>query len=448
MSDLMNSESFIIDLSPWSAVLGPIFAQALSPATPVMLHRALAEQASSTVEQAAAMAAMAPDEEAPWRALRTEDALFLALDDGFAFAQFDGPEMVSLRVETKDGRRWSVIFTARGLGSFGLADAGPDPDLKIALFDDEQLVFSHSYYPDGRDSDDRDLQGAIAESQEAMADASPEGAASDAGPGSGLGLRLGAGIGAAALGAGALLLRRSLRNKATAPSHPAPEPLQRPTVPSPPAAPPVPPSAPAPAPPVAVSSPSMPGWRLVGVVGPMKGKVFLVSGVAIAGRETTVDIPVEDFSVSRRHAEFRVTEQGLELRDLGSSNGTWVGTTRVESPVLLKDGDKVSLGECGFRVERTSADRFSGAPPALPDLPVKPPPIPNPAPRGIPPQSPPRLPVATLCPCCQAPLDPAVNFCGSCGATLAPLASRRWCGRCGALLPEGGRFCPECGTPA
>ncbi|HEY7393762.1 MAG TPA: FHA domain-containing protein, partial [Gemmatimonadaceae bacterium] len=44
----------------------------------------------------------------------------------------------------------------------------------------------------------------------------------------------------------------------------------------------------------------------------------------IVGRAPTSDIPVIDPTISRRHAEVDCTETGVTVRDLGSSNGTFV----------------------------------------------------------------------------------------------------------------------------
>ena len=55
-------------------------------------------------------------------------------------------------------------------------------------------------------------------------------------------------------------------------------------------------------------------------------------------------IVLADPSVSRRHAEIRPVDEGYELRDLGSSNGTWVGDERITAR-RLADGDRFRLGQ-------------------------------------------------------------------------------------------------------
>ncbi len=70
----------------------------------------------------------------------------------------------------------------------------------------------------------------------------------------------------------------------------------------------------------------------------------------VLGRAPGCDVVVTDPSVSRRHAEIRPSGGGWELRDLGSSNGTWIGERRVDR-ALLADGLEFRLGTARFRFE-------------------------------------------------------------------------------------------------
>jgi hypothetical protein len=75
----------------------------------------------------------------------------------------------------------------------------------------------------------------------------------------------------------------------------------------------------------------------------------LVSGGKITfGRDPKADLAVEDVLCSRRH--FEVLEQGgkVILRDLGSSNGTFVNGARVDGEVALVNGDAIHAGESEF----------------------------------------------------------------------------------------------------
>ena len=58
-------------------------------------------------------------------------------------------------------------------------------------------------------------------------------------------------------------------------------------------------------------------------------------------------LPADDY-VSRRHARFTLSDGGVLLEDLGSSNGTY---WRIPQPVTLKPGDEVLVGASVLRLE-------------------------------------------------------------------------------------------------
>jgi len=70
----------------------------------------------------------------------------------------------------------------------------------------------------------------------------------------------------------------------------------------------------------------------------------------IVGRAVTSDLPVYDPTVSRKHAEVVVTPRGPLVKDLGSSNGTFVNGTRV-TEASLNDGDVVTFGKVAFNLK-------------------------------------------------------------------------------------------------
>ncbi len=65
---------------------------------------------------------------------------------------------------------------------------------------------------------------------------------------------------------------------------------------------------------------------------------------ALIGRAGSCDIVVPDPSVSRRHAEVAREGGRFYIKDLGSTNGTFVNGRRV-SRQLLADGDLIGLGK-------------------------------------------------------------------------------------------------------
>lgn len=95
----------------------------------------------------------------------------------------------------------------------------------------------------------------------------------------------------------------------------------------------------------------MPSYRLVSVVG---SQVFeLPEGrCVVVGRGITSDIAVYDPTISRRHAELTAGPAGVQLRDLGSSNGTCINGARVKEGTV-STGEFVTFGKVQFRVEET-----------------------------------------------------------------------------------------------
>jgi hypothetical protein len=63
----------------------------------------------------------------------------------------------------------------------------------------------------------------------------------------------------------------------------------------------------------------------------------------VLGRGSESDIPVIGNGVSRRHCEIELS-QPVRLRDLGSTNGTWVLGERITEIVLDRDTD-IALGD-------------------------------------------------------------------------------------------------------
>lgn len=85
---------------------------------------------------------------------------------------------------------------------------------------------------------------------------------------------------------------------------------------------------------------------LVVARGPNAGsRIALDKAVISAGRHPQSDILLDDFTVSRRHAEFRVMENNdVHVVDVGSLNGTHVNRKPVDAAVLVH-GDEVQLGK-------------------------------------------------------------------------------------------------------
>ncbi|MCC6227781.1 MAG: FHA domain-containing protein [Phycisphaerales bacterium] len=87
-------------------------------------------------------------------------------------------------------------------------------------------------------------------------------------------------------------------------------------------------------------------------------EVPLKKSTLIVGRQDTCHIRIPSDSVSRQHCELRVEDNGVTVRDLGSSNGTFVNKRRVNQTELAA-GDVLSIGSFTFVV------KIGDAPPSV-----------------------------------------------------------------------------------
>ena len=74
----------------------------------------------------------------------------------------------------------------------------------------------------------------------------------------------------------------------------------------------------------------------------------LTTKTLVIGRDNDCDIPIQDHSVSRRHARILPGADGYYAVDLQSTNGTFVNDAPA-SMCKLKDGDYLRIGNCIYR---------------------------------------------------------------------------------------------------
>lgn len=89
--------------------------------------------------------------------------------------------------------------------------------------------------------------------------------------------------------------------------------------------------------------------KLVFLSGPLAGEEIEVEEEIVIGRDEA-DVEIEDSAVSRQHARFRATDDGLEVTDLESTNGTYVNGDRITEPRQLESGDFVTVGSTTLEV--------------------------------------------------------------------------------------------------
>ena len=84
-------------------------------------------------------------------------------------------------------------------------------------------------------------------------------------------------------------------------------------------------------------------------------------GALVVGRAAECAVPLDDPTVSRRHAELIGARDHIVVHDLGSRNGTFRNGVRVQT-ARLRAGDTVTFGVVPLRVEREAADGAGGGP--------------------------------------------------------------------------------------
>lgn len=99
--------------------------------------------------------------------------------------------------------------------------------------------------------------------------------------------------------------------------------------------------------------------KLTIITGPQRNNSFdLTKGSwgKSLGRSEESDFVLPDKAVSRKHAEIFFRDSQWFLRDLGSSNGTYLNEQRINEPIPLKTNDQI---RCGATVLLFEADKGS-----------------------------------------------------------------------------------------
>ena len=87
---------------------------------------------------------------------------------------------------------------------------------------------------------------------------------------------------------------------------------------------------------------------VIKIAGPEANPRFRLSAALTSvGRGELADFTVDDDSMSRKHFQISYRKLEFRLRDLDSSNGTFLNGSEVEE-YALRDGDKIVAGETLF----------------------------------------------------------------------------------------------------
>lgn len=98
-------------------------------------------------------------------------------------------------------------------------------------------------------------------------------------------------------------------------------------------------------------------YRLTIIKGFNKGEVYpLEADEIIIGRGEENEIVLNIAEVSRTHAVLTKAEEGFMIKDLGSTNGTYVDKKKIGGKYLLKPGDTVMLGDAIYMTYQADLD--------------------------------------------------------------------------------------------
>ena len=90
-------------------------------------------------------------------------------------------------------------------------------------------------------------------------------------------------------------------------------------------------------------------WYLQVIQGEHEGKKFHINGSMTFGRSVKCELCFSDQELSRRHCEFFLKDDVLEVKDLASANGLLVNQQKVATAVL-QPGDQLKMGSVSLLV--------------------------------------------------------------------------------------------------
>lgn len=95
--------------------------------------------------------------------------------------------------------------------------------------------------------------------------------------------------------------------------------------------------------------PVLPRYVLRGVSGDLFGRSFPLLAATVVGRSSDCGLQLDQPGLSRQHARLIPTHDGLQIEDLGSTNGTTVNGRRVLR-AIAQTGDEIGFDQLRFRL--------------------------------------------------------------------------------------------------
>ena len=94
-------------------------------------------------------------------------------------------------------------------------------------------------------------------------------------------------------------------------------------------------------------APSMPAGRRLSLAildGPDAGSVFRIEKPRVTIGRSGADLTLNDSEASRIHAALEIRDLNFMVADLGSTNGTLIGGSRIEEPTEILDKSEFQVG--------------------------------------------------------------------------------------------------------
>ena len=111
--------------------------------------------------------------------------------------------------------------------------------------------------------------------------------------------------------------------------------------------------------------PVLPKFVLRGVSGKGFGRSYPLLGPTVVGRAPECVLRLDESGLSRQHARLIPTEDGMQVEDLGSTNGTFINDKRVQRG-FAAPGDEIGFDTLRFRL--TAANQQEPVPTIAPTV--------------------------------------------------------------------------------
>lgn len=80
-------------------------------------------------------------------------------------------------------------------------------------------------------------------------------------------------------------------------------------------------------------------------------QIALIRGKSVIGRGTEADIRLDDEMISRRHCEISWDGEKVTVRDLGSTNGTFVDGILLQDSMGIDSGNRLQIGKMILKID-------------------------------------------------------------------------------------------------